>query len=454
MLDASSGVHRHPQDVRIEQAASPRREEPQASTAFLSAPAITLGWIVRLRWGAVLGQALTIAIATTLFGLRLPLGPLAAIVGLASLTNFAIYRWMRGARTVTSAQVAAVLALDTVLLSSLLFLTGGPSNPFSVLFLVQITLAALVLGMRYAGFIILLSTAAYAFLFFDNVPLAGMEHVHHAGTSAFNLHLQGMFVAFLLAAGTIAYFVTRVSGALRERDAELARAQRLAASNEKLASLTTLAAGAAHELGSPLATIAVASKELERAAEGISGAEPVRDDARLIRQEVDRCRDIVHRMSVGSGNALGEAPERVDVEDIVFQLRTRLGAERSARLDVRASGGGSFRAPWRGLVQALASLVNNAFDATEALLGRVEVSIEAGGSSLRVTIVDHGAGMPPEVLARVGEPFFTTKAPGSGMGLGVLLVRAFADRVGARFALTSAVGEGTKAVLEVPVEGG
>jgi two-component system sensor histidine kinase RegB len=420
--------------------------------AFLSIPAITLGWIVRLRWGAVIGQAVTVAVAS-LLGLALPIVPLAAIIAWNALSNVALARWLRAsARAPSPGFVAAVLAVDTLSLCALLYYSGGPSNPFSVLFLVQITLAALVLGMRYAALIVALSTAAYAFLFFDNVPLAGMEHMHHAGSSAFTLHLQGMFVAFALAALLIAYFVTRLAGALREREAQLAEAQRLAAANEKLASLSTLAAGAAHELGTPLATIAVASKELERAAQSMPAAEALREDARLIRHEVDRCRDIVQQMSARAGGALGEAPEPVDVATIVTELRRRLDDARAARLDVRTSGAPSVRMPWRGLVQALASLVKNALDASEGSAAPVVLSIEADGAKVRFVVADRGSGIAPEQLARVGEPFFTTKAPGAGMGLGVFLARAFADRLGGGLTLTSTRGDGTRAVLEIPLK--
>jgi two-component system, sensor histidine kinase RegB len=420
------------------------------SPAFLSIPMITLGWIRHLRWGAVLGQAVTVATAALVFGVELPVLPLAAIIALTALSNIALHFWIRKPRVVSSSLVAAVLAGDTLLLCGLLYFSGGPTNPFSVLFLVQITLAALVLGMRYALLIVALSTASYAFLFFGNVPLAGMEHVHHAGTSAFNAHLQGMFAAFTLAAILIAYFVTRLSRALRERDAQLAEAQRLVAIHERLASLSTLAAGAAHELGTPLATIAVASKELERAAEGIASAESLREDARLIRQEVDRCRDIVRQMSARAGDALGEAPESVEVAAIVSELRRRFDDGRSACLDVRVSGLRVLTVPWRGLVQAVASLVKNALEASEGSGRRVVLSVDARSSRARFVVTDEGTGIVPEALSRVGEPFFTTKSPGAGMGLGVFLSRAFADRLGGAVTLTSEAGKGTQAVLEIP----
>jgi two-component system sensor histidine kinase RegB len=424
---------------------------PTGVAAFLSTPAITLRWVLRLRWGAVAGQIATILGTRFIFGLALPIVPLAAIITATALSNVALVRWMRLPRSVAPSLVASVLAWDTLSLGGLLFFTGGPFNPFSVLFLVQITIAALVLGLRYASTIVVLSVVTYALLFFNNVPLAGTEHMHHAGSNAFSVHLQGMFVALTLAAILIAYFVTRVARALHERDAQLADAQRLAAVNERLASLSTLAAGAAHELGTPLATIAVASKELLRAAEHVQGAAELRDDARLIREQVDRCRDIVQQLSARSGATPGEAPELVDIGHLIGELESRLDEAHRARLDVRGDTTEPIRVPWRGLAQALGSLVKNAFDATEEPGARVVLTVEASAHQARFSVIDRGRGIRPEELPRVGEPFYTTKEPGGGMGLGVFLARAFADRLGGRVALSSEPGRGTRAVIELPV---
>jgi two-component system sensor histidine kinase RegB len=425
---------------------------PASSSSFLSTPAITLRWVLRLRWWAVLGQLGTIAGTALGFHLTLPLLPLTSIVASTAISNAALVRWMRAARSVSPRLVAAVLAVDTLSLGALLFFTGGPSNPFSVLFLVQITIAALVLGIRYAAAIVGLSVATYALLFFDNVPLAGAEHMHHAATSTFNLHLQGMFLALSLAAILIAYFVTRVSRALHERDAQLAEAQNLAAINERLASLSTLAAGAAHELGTPLATIAVASTELQRAAERIAGAEELRDDARLIREQVERCRDIVQRLGARSAGTLGEAPELVEVGQVISELRRKMDEAQNHRLDVEVQAPEPIRVPWRGLAQALGSLVKNAFDASDEEGARVLLAVEASTRHTRFSVIDHGRGIAPEDLPHVGEPFYTTKGPGAGMGLGVFLARAFADRLGGQVALSSEPGLGTRAVIELPIE--
>jgi two-component system sensor histidine kinase RegB len=419
--------------------------------AFLSTPAITLRWLLRMRWGAVAGQTATILGTLLLFRLPLPLVALLVIIVVTVASNVALQKWMQSTRVVSPRLVATVLAFDTLSLGALLYFTGGPSNPFSVLFLVQITIAALVLGTGTTAAIVALSAAVYAFLFFANVPLAGMEHMHHSGTSAFNLHLQGMFVAFTLAAVLIAYFVTRVSSALRQRDAQLENAQRLAATNERLASLSTLAAGAAHELGTPLATIAIASKELERAAQLLAGADALREDAVLIRREVDRCRDIVQQMSAQAGGAAGEMPEKTDANAIALELRRRLDETRSSRFDVRADVATPFVVPSRALVQTLGSLVKNAFEATTDTTAHVVLAIDSAGDRVRFSVEDEGTGMTADQLAHVGEPFFTTKDPGAGMGLGIFLARAFADRLGGTLAFAACSPRGTKVVLEIPM---
>ena len=419
---------------------------------MLSPSAITLRWVSRLRWGAAFGQAATVMATAWLLRLAVPLGWLATVIGATVATNVALVFWLRRPRDVSPRLLAAVLAFDTLSLYALLYLTGGPSNPFSVLFLVQIALAALVLGLGYALAITVLSTAAYAALFGWNVPLAGMEHMHHAGTSAFSVHLQGMFVAFLLAAVLIAYFVTRVALELRARERALVVAERRAQTNEKLASLSTLAAGAAHELGTPLATIAVVATELERAAHRLADGGSLRDDARLIRTEVERCSAIVRQMSRDAGATVGEAPEPLAGREVAARLLRGTPPEQVDRLDVEAADV-ELHLPPRALVQVLGSLVKNAFDASYPG-GRVRVALqtrlEDGAPRACFVVGDHGLGMNESELSRMGEPFFTTKPPGAGMGLGVFLARAFADRLGGHLSFSSQPGKGTTVVLDLP----
>jgi two-component system sensor histidine kinase RegB len=244
--------------------------------------------------------------------------------------------------------------------------------------------------------------------------------------------------------------VSRVAAALRERDAQLAQAQRVAARNEKLVSLSTLAAGAAHELGTPLSTIAVAARELERGLlrEGLAWS----DDARLIRSSVERCRGIVLQMSGRSVEGLGEVPQRASIDAVVGDLRERMGFDPPDRLDVEIDPRVPRRVavPREGLVQALGFLVRNAIDASSPRAGiRLRVLLEEG--RLRFDVEDHGSGIAADILERLGEPFFTTKPTGEGMGLGVFLARAFAERWDGRLAIDSVTGRGTRATIEIPV---
>jgi two-component system sensor histidine kinase RegB len=265
----------------------------------------------------------------------------------------------------------------------------------------------------------------------------------------YSTHLQAMWVAFAIAAALIAYFGSRTVHALRDREVQLAQAQRIAAKSETLASLSTLAAGAAHELGTPLATIAVAARELEN---GLAEQRALLADARLIRDALERCRRIVEQMSARAGDTLGEVPESVSLHDVLGELREGIQGPDRARLEVELGAGAPTEVvvPVRGLVQALASLLRNAFDAAP-VAGPVRLSVARDGDRLRFDVEDRGAGIPKEVLERVGEPFFTTKPAGRGMGLGVFLASAFADRWHGRLAIRSEPGAGTRAVLSIPL---
>lgn len=411
---------------------------------------ITVGWLVRLRWGAVVGQAVTIAVAILGLKLDVPVLPLALLVGLTVVSNAALSVRLRRAKEVSTRTVGLVLGVDVVVLFGLLHFTGGPSNPFSVMYLVQITLAALVLGMRWAMAMVALSAVSFATLFFWHVPVEGMNHAHHHHHegSAFSAHLQGMWIAFTIAASLIAYFVARVASALRAREAELAQARANAARTEKLASLTTLAAGAAHELGTPLGTIAIASKELERTIR--SNADDAIEDARLIRTEVERCRDIVQRMSAHAGETIGELPRPTTAEDVFRGCIDRLGKEASENVVVQPGEKARFSCPPEGAIQVLLNLVQNARWAVRDRGGNVVLSSECTQEGVRLVVTDNGIGMTQDVLSRIGEPFVTTKGPGEGMGLGLFLARTFAERWGGSFDIRSSNGAGTVAVLELP----
>lgn len=424
----------------------------EAKSAILRTPAmVTVAWLVRLRWGAVLSQALTIGIATLVLKLALPLLPLLGLVLALALSNVALSMVMRRV-DVSERTMGLVFCFDTLVLSGLLYFSGGPSNPFSVLYLIYIALSAVALGIRWSVGIVILSLVAYASLFFWHVPIAGVahgEHAHHGHdepASEFSVHLQGMWVAFAIAAMLIAFFVSRVTTALRLREEELAEARAMAARAERLASLTTLAAGAAHELGTPLGTIAVAAKELERTIAG--GPADALADARLIRDEAARCRRIIMRLSARAGETMGELPEEVTPQEIFARCVARLDEAKAKRVAIVNGDELTLRVPPEGFEEVIMNLVQNALSASAD--GRVSLASTGDASSARIVVEDDGEGISPSVLSRVGEPFFTTKGPGEGMGLGVFLARVFSERWGGRLNIESRKGAGTKVTMELP----
>jgi two-component system sensor histidine kinase RegB len=408
-------------------------------------PGLSLDWLVRLRWATLLAQLVGVLAARALVGPDLPLARLLVFVGILAASNACLTVLARSASTPRTL-CGVALALDILLLTGLLHATGGPYNPFSLLYLVYITLAAVVLRARWTWFLALLSSCSYAFLFASHIPL---EHLDHGGPEM-RLHLQGMWLAFALAAALTAYFVVRLTDEIEQRDKALAEARERAARHERLAAVTTLAAGAAHELGTPLATIAVAARELERSIRSGGAADEQRlvEDAALIRSELERCRAILDRLAAHSGQLPGEAPQDVLAREVVADVVARLPEEQRRRLALSESvDRTALRLPRAAVDQIAHSLLRNAFEATA---GRVYLAIEASHAGLSLRVHDDGPGIAPEVLARIGEPFFSTKGPGHGLGLGVFIARTLSEQMGGRLAIDSGAGRGTTALVEIP----
>lgn len=407
---------------------------------------VSLPWLARLRWGVLGGQLGAVLIAYEFLGVDLRFGRIAFLLGLTAATNVFLLWRLGSTGSVTRGLCGAVLVFDTLVLTALLQATGGSSNPFSVLYLVHITLAAMLLGATWTWGLTLLAVVAYGSLFLAD------EHSAHFGHE-YATHLRGMWFAFALTATLTAAFVVRLTVAIQSRDREIEAIREQAARSERLVSLTTLAAGAAHELGSPLATIAVAAGELERAVSKLPAAHaaPLVDDARLIRSQLDRCRQILDQMTAAAGEVAGEAPTPIPLRHLLEEVRADLDVGEAARLRVRLGSDGEAMVPHRALARAVVNLVRNAFDAS-APGATVDVAVETGeGGVLRVAVSDTGHGMAEGILERATEPFFTTKSAGRGMGMGLFLARALVEQLGGRLLLESASGAGTTATLELPM---
>ena len=417
---------------------------PAVTPAPARAALVVLPWLVRLRWVSVVALALAVLAAGTLWGVHVPVAPIVTLLAALAATNAVLALQLRSPDP-SRVVIGGSLLIDSLLLSGILYFVGGPMNPFSTVYLVGITLAAVTLGHRWAVALAGVSVALYALTFFWHQPLHYMDAASAEHT--LTLHLAGMWVALSAAAGLIAHFVGRVSEALTQREAELEDARAATARSERLAALLSLGAGAAHELATPLSTIRTASAELERAAGG--SADPASAEyLRVIRREIDRCTHVLDQMS-GRAASASAADAVIAVSRLVDDVRARVGEARARRLDVALpSSPRPIAAPAEPLRQAVVALVQNAFDASspdQPVLLKVE---QAGG--VRLEVVDHGHGMPPDTVARAGEPFFTTKPYGSGLGLGLFLARAFADQMGGTLTVQSNVGHGTSVVLELP----
>jgi two-component system, sensor histidine kinase RegB len=412
---------------------------------------INFGWLIRLRWATIVGQTLTIVAVRWGMGVALPLRPLVLLVALSALLNLTCIALSR-VRPAREWWLLSAMALDVLVFTGLLFFTGGPLNPFSFLYLVPIAIAAITLPAPSTWALVLLSLGSSAFLFarHEPLPLAG----DHAGHMA--MHLQGMWVAFGVASAFIVYFLLRVRRALAHRDEELAASRNLAARQERLASLATLAAGAAHELATPLSTIAVVSKDLERDVGALSAGADALEDVRLMRREVERCRRILERMRVDAGESAGERFSRISARELVTECLAEAGGNGHPGVQVAFADGAadaSALVPRRAFGQALRGLVDNARDASPAGVP-IELRVGAGADgALWFDVVDRGPGIPDDVLAHVGEPFYTTKPTGKGMGLGIFLARAVVERLGGRFTIRSTPGSGTVATRALPPGG-
>jgi len=411
-------------------------------------PKIILQWLARLRWLAVGGQALATLLAVRLLKLQLPLWPIVSTISFTAVSNIALQLWVRRVwkwRGGPAWLVPAVLILDVVLLTALLMCSGGPNNPFCLLYLVHVAMAVVTLGEGWSRRVLASTAACYAALFIWHWPLTRPVPLTPAVAASAER------IGLVLVAGLIAYFVGRITRSLRLREKELAVASCVAARNEQLAALATLAAGAAHQLNTPLGTIAVVARELEVLSRQLELQDSFTQDAQLIRQEVDRCQVILSRMRVDVLHGEPQKWLKVPIDRFVAELHGELKSSGAvSRLKILCEPGlKEISAPMRAVQQAIAILIDNAVDASnhDSL---VKMSIFSREGRIIFEVEDQGVGMPEEVMRRAGEPFFTTKAPGEGMGLGLFLVRLVAEKLGGSFRLESRTGLGTRAVLELP----
>ncbi len=379
-----------------------------------------------LRWAVVL--ALGVGVAAGPRWLELPVAFGRALPALGLLAAVALWGSLPAPRALPLRVLTLSVALDVVGVALVLSASGGPANPLSALLFVHVALAAALLPARHAHAVAVLATLAFGSLF----ALDGAPCPAHEGGPAFQAHLYGMWASFGLGAVLVAYFVSRVRAVLAEREAEIALLRQQAAESARFAALGTLAAGAAHELGTPLGTIHVLAGELES-----DKSDEASRVGSVIREQVDRCREVLGRMRPGHGRSTMSGAA-LDVVALTAVERWRAAHPHVGVTLAHVPSAWVSLSP-DDLDSVLGVLLDNALDAAGPHAPiTVEGALDQGEVVLRVR--DEGPGLAPELVGRVGEPFVTTKEPGAGMGLGLYLVRSLLESVGARLVVASSQG--------------
>lgn len=422
----------------------------RATTAH--AHRVSLRWLIGLRWAFIAGAALAVPVAELALHLALPVGPIASLLGLAAASNLAGAWWLRRPAADREARVLkAVFVIDALVIGGITWLTGGIENPFVLAYVVWVVLASALLGRRAALVALGASIVAVALLSTTARPLV-LDHVHppheaHAAHHApvddprahLRLHAEGSWAALAVTALLVIYLVDWV---IRRREREIAE---LVAANErgqKLAELGAMAAQAAHELGTPLSTIAVVSREVELAIERGETATTL-DDVRAIRAEVERCRQVLAEIA-RRGRGEGDPPSRFTIGDLAREARAL--APEPARVEIAVDEPGLvIRGPRVAILQTVRGLLANA---SEASSGRVTLTARRDGDRCRIEVVDGGPGLSDEVRRRAG----VAPLPSAhGMGMGLFLSRAILERVGGNLELEPAPS-GTTARLLLPLD--
>jgi two-component system, sensor histidine kinase RegB len=391
-----------------------------------------------------------IGIGEFLLMMDTPLTPLFACVSTMLAFNAVCHRRLHLRWPITHAELLVNLMLDIALLGVILYLSGGSANPLISLLLLPTIVAAAVLPQRWTWAVAGLSVSVYTLLVFFNDPL--IHHSHHNDGSpvdTFDLHLFGMWLTFMLSAVLVALFLSRMAQALKEQEKALALAREEALRNERIVALGTLAAGAAHELGTPLGNMLLLADALERRFpdDGEAG-----EDIAELKTQILTCKGILGEMVAAAGGRRSEGGHLQPADQFLSDALRKWTLIRPATL-LNYTWHGSQPAPRmlteQTLSQALINLLNNAADASPEA---IEVDGRCQDGALLVDIRDRGTGLTPEVLSQAGEAFYTTKAPGGGLGIGLFLANATIERARGKVRLTNRPGGGavTSVVLPLP----
>ncbi|MCO8028546.1 ATP-binding protein [Brevundimonas diminuta] len=406
--------------------------------------------LIQLRWLAVIGQVATIVIVHWGLKISVPLGPLLLAPTALAVMNLVSAPVTLRRKIVTDPEILLALCVDVAALSWLLYFSGGATNPFAALYLMQVVLAAVLLRPVYAWGFVLATGACLAFLAVWRQPLdlpAGAD-------ARLGLIQQGALINFILIAVLLVAFVTRTSQNVRARDAYLAEARQQAAEQDHIVRMGLLASGAAHELGTPLASLSVILSDWRRMP-ALTGDDDLRHDIEQMQAEVDRCKSIVTNILMSAGEARGEAPTVTALSGFLGEIIDEWSASRPGDAMQVALSGPTPRDPSiiadPALKQVFSALLDNA---QEAGARNLEVRAVADADGLFIAFEDDGPGFAPGILEKLGQPYQSTKAR-AGAGLGLFLLVNVVRKLGGTVIAANrpgATGGGAVVRLALPID--
>jgi two-component system sensor histidine kinase RegB len=420
---------------------------------------LRLQTIVRLRWLAVLGQSVTVIGAYWVIGIDLPIGWCLAVIALSAWINVVLRIRYPASQRLKSSYAFMMLGFDVLQLSALLYLTGGLENPFAFLLIAPVAVSASTLRLRVTAALGLMAITLATLLTSFHHPLPWF---HHSNLLLPFPYVMGVWAALVSSILFIGFYSWRTAEEARRMSEALAAAEMVLAREQKLSALDGLAAAAAHGLGTPLATIAVVTKELMRDAKP---TDPHYEDVVLLRAQAERCRDILAELAA-RGEQIDIIVSRLPVSHLIEEVVAphRLVA---VPIEVRTGpapgvvpGSAAAVEPVTqrnpGVLYGLGNLLENAVDFADT---KVEVDARWSEGEIKIVIADDGSGFPPYVLEQLGEPFVTTRPAQSfrqeapdehiGMGLGFFIAKTLLERSGATLALANRPAPQVGAVVTV-----
>jgi two-component system sensor histidine kinase RegB len=409
---------------------------------------IRLDTLVRLRWLAAIGQTTAVLVVRFVLDFDFPFWACLAVIAVSVVVNLALRLNFHSTQWFEPGRTSWLLAFDIAELAALLFLTGGLHNPFAFLFLGPVLISATALPPRYTIMLGAFAVACATLLVFLHYPLPWDSDDPLLLPP---IYMMGEWVSILLAIGFIGLYAWQIADESRKLADALAATELALAREHHLSQLDGLAAAAAHELGTPMSTISVIAKELERA---IAPDAPHGDDVRLLREQATRCRDILAKLTElsSSGQPFDRTPLTALIEEVVAPHRNFGVAIDVAAPADRAAEPAVTRNP--AILYGLGNIVENAVDFANE---RVMVDTDWSDGDVAVVITDDGPGFAPDILSRIGEPYVTSRrkqpesgdSEASGLGLGFFIAKTLLERSGATLTYQNRAGASRGATVAV-----